>query len=488
MTETKRAGGVVLVWFRLDLRLADQPALTAAVRHGGAVIPVYVWDPEGESPWAPGAATRWWLHRSLTSLAGGLREHGSRLVVRQGPALEVLQALVQETGATAVYWNRRYEPAVTTRDGRIKEALRGAGIAAESFNGSLLNEPWTVQNQGGRPFQVFTPYWRSCLATLKPNTWWRRRGVCGRRHGGRGAMPWKRWGCCRKWDGTRDSGGVAAGGSRAAEQLERFAARSILDYGAERDRPDRAGTSGCRRICISARSVRGRCGTPRGGQRSAGVSRRRSGVAGNSWRNSGGGGFACSTCCTTFRDSGTSIAVGVRAISLEDRRGAEPGVAERESGVVLWWMRECGSYGRRVGCTTGVRMVVGSLSGQEASLLSWREGAEWFWDTLVDADLASNTLGWQWVGGCGADAAPYFRIFNPVSQGRKFNPEGEYVRRWVPELQRLPVEHVHAPWEAPADVLRSAGVILGQNYPQPIVELAASRIHALAAFEKTKTV
>ncbi len=157
-----------LVWFRLDLRLADQPALLAALEAGGPVIPVFVWAPGEEGAWAPGAATRWWLHHSLARLDASLRGLGSRLVVRRGPTREALVRLVRETGAARVFWNRRYEPALTSRDAGIKEALREAGVAAESFNSALLNEPWTIRNQSGRPFQVFTPYWRHCLAASDP--------------------------------------------------------------------------------------------------------------------------------------------------------------------------------------------------------------------------------------------------------------------------------------------------------------------------------
>ena len=474
-----------LVWFRLDLRLADHPALAAAAA-GGTVIPVFVWSPEEEAPWAPGAASRWWLHHSLERLDASLRERGSRLVVRHGPALGTLRELVRETGATRAFWNRRYEPALVARDTVIKEALKADGLAVETFNSALLHEPWTIRNQAGKPFQVFTPYWRSCLtnpdppeptpapATLhRPARWPRSLPVAEL-----GLLP------SIPWDtGLREA--WRPGESGAAQQLDRFAAAPVFSYGEERNRPDRVGTSrlsphlhfgeiGPRQIWHAVRQAAARSRVPvatwRNGQFLAEIG----------WRE-----FAHhllfhfpETPTRPLRADFERFPWRSDAKALEAWQRGRTGIPLVDAGMrELWatgWMHN------------RVRMVVGSFLVKNL-LLSWREGAAWFWDTLVDADLASNTLGWQWVAGCGADAAPYFRVFNPISQGQKFDPDGGYVRQWVPELGRLPAAHIHAPAEAPPLVLREAGVTLGGNYPHPIVSLSASRIAALAAFSRIKT-
>jgi len=477
---------VHLVWFRLDLRLADQPALTAAVRSGGAVVPVFIWDPEGEQPWAPGAASRWWLHHSLQRLAEDLARCGSRLILRQGPTQETLQALVRECRAQAVYWNRRYEPAVVARDARIKEALRSEGVVADSFNAALLNEPWTVRNQSGKPFQVFTPYWRNCLATLKPEPELPAPArLPGPAHWPR-SEPLERLGLLPRisWDdGIRTAWTPGEAGGR--RQLDAFAEKALLTYTEERNRPDRPGTSrlsphlhfgevGPRQVWHAARKAAEQAGLqPRVWQ---------------SWQFLAEIGWREFAHHLLFHFPTTPEHPLRPAFEQFPWRKAPDLEKAWKSGVTGYPLVDAGM---RELWTTGwmhnrVRMVVGSFLVKNL-LLSWRTGAEWFWDTLVDADLASNTLGWQWVAGCGADAAPYFRVFNPVGQGQKFDPDGAYVRQWVPELARVPARFIHGPWEAPPLALREAGVTLGLQYPHPVVSLTASRIQALAAFGTIKS-
>lgn len=474
-----------LVWFRNDLRLADNPALVAACEGGGEVIPVFIWAPDEEAPWEPGAASRWWRHHSLKALAERLGAVGSRLVVRRGRTLDVLLGLVRETGARRVVWNRGYEPALMARDTGIKHALREAGTEVESFNAGLLHEPWTIRNQSSRPFQVFTPFWRSCLAggdpappleapqaLSGPGTW-----PASEPLEALGLLP------SIPWDaGLRAAWQPGEGG--AAQNLERFVAGAVFDYTDQRNRPDRPGTSrlsphlhfgevGPRQVWHAVRRAAERAGKPpeswRGGQFLAEVG----------WRE-----FAYHllyhfphTPERPLRSDFERFPWRTDPVAAEAWKRGRTGIPLVDAGMrELWatgWMHN------------RVRMVVGSLLVKNL-LISWTEGARWFWDTLVDADLASNTLGWQWIGGCGADAAPYFRVFNPVSQGTKFDPEGAYVRRWVPELAGLPAEHIHAPWEAPAEVLRAARVTLGVGYPHPVVSLSASRIAALAAFSSIR--
>ncbi|MCC7376810.1 MAG: deoxyribodipyrimidine photo-lyase [Verrucomicrobiales bacterium] len=473
----------VLVWLRADLRLADQPAFQWAIRSGGPVIPVFIWAPEEEAPWQPGAASRWWLHHSLVALESSLRERGSRLILRRGASLDSLRALAKETGARAVVWNRRYEPAVIARDTKIKEALKTDGLEVESFNALLLCEPWTVHKKDGGPFQVFTPYWKACLELLNPGpaagspapaalpspkTWPKSEPIEAL-----GLLPKIPW----------DTGMAAAwkpGEAGAWAQVRRFTERPVLSYGEDRNRPDHEGTSRLSPHLHFGEVSPGRIwqraqeAATQGGVAPA-VFRSWQFLAELGWRE-----FAYhllyhfpDTPERPLRRDFDGFPWRNNPVGLKAWQRGRTGVPLVDAGMRQLW-------------TTGwmhnrVRMVVGSVLVKNL-LISWQEGARWFWDTLVDADLASNTLGWQWVGGCGADAAPYFRIFNPVSQGQKFDPNGDYVRRWVPELARVPAEFIHGPDEAPPGVLARSGVTLGTEYPRPLVEHRAARIAALEAF------
>lgn len=475
----------VLVWFRSDLRLADNPALTAAVRRGGPVIPVFIWAPDDEGAWPPGGASRWWLHQSLAALGRSVAKAGSRLILRSGRAGEVLPELVRETGARAVFWNRRYEPAIIARDTALKESLRTAGLEVESGNASLLFEPWSVANKAGRPFQVFTPFWRHCLTQAEPPA--PLPAVT--------ALP-----APRRWPGSLDLAALElepridwAGGLRrewtpgeagAAGRLGTFCARAFEDYGTQRDRPDRAGTS---RLSphlhfgeISPRQVwHALRGKAAGRGASAEAWRTSQFVAEVGWRE-----FAYHllhhfphTPEAPLRAEFAAFPWRRDAAFLRAWQRGETGYPVVDAGMrELWgsgWMHN------------RVRMIVASFLVKDL-LIDWREGARWFWDTLVDADLAANTLGWQWTAGCGADAAPYFRVFNPVSQGEKYDPEGAYVRRWVPELAKLPAAWIHRPWEAPLEVLAAAGVRLGTDYPRPVVSHAIAREVALEAYARLR--
>ncbi len=482
---TDMAAPISLVWLRLDLRLADNPALAAAVQRGGPVIPVFVWTPDEEGEWPPGAASRWWLHHSLAALARDLERLGSPLVLRRGPSLATLRALVKASGAKAVFWNRRYEPAAIARDRRIKEALRAEGVEAESFNSALLFEPWTVANQAGRPFQVFTPFWRHCLARDEPPE---------------PLPPPKRLIAPAQPQSSATLASLHlepriawAGGLRAAWQpgeagaranLRRFCGQALADYDENRNRPDRIGTSrlsphlhfgeiGPRQVWHGLRQFAGRRG-----------------LATKDWRSSQ---FLAEV---GWREFAHHLLYHFPRTPTEPLRAEFARFPWRQD--ALWlraWQRGRTGYpivdaGLRELWATGwmhnrVRMIVASFLVKDL-LLDWREGARWFWDTLVDADLASNTLGWQWTAGCGADAAPYFRIFNPVSQGTKFDPNGDYIRRWVPELAGLPADRIHEPWKAPSEVLARAGVVLDRDYPRPIVSHVIAREVALEALAKMK--
>jgi deoxyribodipyrimidine photo-lyase len=479
--------GPTIVWFRRDLRLRDNPALQAAVASGGPVVPLYIWDPEGEGHWAPGAASRWWLHHSLAALAGALEAKGSRLVVAQGPAGDVLERMVDALEATAVYWNRCYEPAVVARDTRIKARLAERGVKAVSNNGALLHEPQTVANRQGQPFQVFTPYWRTCLARaveepgpreperlMAPIRW--PATITLETLDLRPRLNWAdEW--SREWQ-------PGEAGAQAA--WRRFLRDRIHAYDEGRDRPGEAGTSKLSaHLHFGEISVRQIWADVKAQGKESGVYPPSNGarvfLAELGWRE-----FAHHQLFhfphtveeplrEQFRDFPWRSDPGGRLLQAWQR--GQTGYPLVDAGLrQLWatgWMHN------------RVRMVVASFLVKHLRL-PWQDGARWFWDTLVDADLANNTLGWQWSAGCGADAAPYFRIFNPVTQATKFDASGRYVAQWVPELARLPVRLRHAPWQASPAEQAAAGVELGRTYPYPIVEHAAARAEALAAYQQLR--
>lgn len=472
--------GTSLLWFRQDLRVVDNPALSAAVKRGGPIIPVFIWAPEEEKPWEPGGASRWWLHESLGSLSRELRERGSHLVIRRGPALRTVRELVRETHADAVFWNRRYEPVIVERDGAIQEALQTAGVMVETHNANLLLEPWKILNKAGKPFRVFTPFWKACLSLPEageplpaprrlpaPGTWPQTLSVPQL-----ALEPKVDWAA-----GLRGAWSPGSGGATVA--LKRFLGEALFEYEETRNRPDLPGVSrlsphlhfgeiGPRQIWHAVRDHARASRKPKMRQRAATYLRQ------IIWRE-----FAYHllhhfphTTDRPLRPEFESFPWNEDKKALRAWQRGNTGYPMVDAGMRELW-------------TTGwmhnrVRMIVASFLVKDL-LLPWQTGARWFWDTLVDADLANNTLGWQWTAGCGADAAPYFRIFNPVGQGEKFDPNGDYVRRWVPELHRLPAPWIHRPWEASSRELTAAGVALGRTYPKPIVDHAFARERALAA-------
>lgn len=474
-----------IIRFRQDLRLQDNPALFAAVQRGGPVVPVYILDEVGEGRWPAGGASRWWLHHSLAELAGALRERGSRLIVTQGESGAVLRELIKTTGATAVYWNRRYEPESIARDKTIKAELLASGIEAKSFNAGLLFEPHTVKNKSGGPFQVFTPYWKHCqtlavdpLVKLPagnlaaPAKWPKSDDLAALK-----LLPRLDWadGFSKHWQ---------PGETGATKRLKQFIARAIEAYDDQRNIPATDGTSalsphlhfgeiGPRQIWAAVRALSKESGvfpTSRGAQVF---------LTEVGWRE-----FAHHllyyfprTPVTPLREDFAAFPWVKATVQLRAWQSGLTGYPIVDAGMRQLW--QTGWMHNRV------RMIVASFLVKHLRI-SWQVGAAWFWDTLVDADLANNTLGWQWSAGCGADAAPYFRIFNPILQGQKFDAAGTYVRHWVPELARLPVEFIHAPWTAPPATLAQAGVSLGGNYPGPIVEHGEARAAALAALKSIR--
>jgi len=476
-----------LLWFRQDLRLADNAALAAAISRGGPVIPVFILEEAGRSPWRLGGASRSWLHHSLAALDGALEERGSTLILAQGPSQRVVEALVSSTGAGAVYWNRRYEPEGIARDAAIKAALGAKGVEAKSFNSALLFEPHTIANKTGRPFQVFTPFWRYCqtLPMAEPVPAPRGRIAAPVRWPDSVPLPDLKLLPARGWD--RGFYPFWTPGETGAHQrLKTFLSQAIHRYDDERDIPSAEGVSrlsphlhfgevGPRQIWAAVRGLSASSGVfpP-----SRGASKFLAEVG---WRE-----FAHHLLfhfpTTPEQPLRTEFAAFPWAEDPQGRRlqawqRGRTGYPLIDAGMRQLWA--CGWMHNRV------RMVVASFLVKHLRL-SWNHGAAWFWDTLVDADLASNTLGWQWSAGCGADAAPYFRVFAPVLQGEKFDPKGHYVRQWVPELARLPDDVLHQPWQAAPSVLARAGVTLGETYPRPIVDHATARAEALEAFKSLR--
>lgn len=462
---------LTLLWFRRDLRLTDNPALVRAMSTG-AVIPVYIHAPEEDGDWRPGTASRWWLHRSLTALRQDLERRGSTLVIRHGPTLPCLQALLTETGAGHVCWNRLHEPAAAARDRAVENALQARGIAVAQFEATLLHAPGSVLTRGGDPYRVFTPFWRACRAMEAPF------GVepaperipaprmmpPGLRPDALDLLP------------QRDlqvslAGHWQPGEAHALACLQHFLEGTAAEYDALRDciGPDTTsrlspylhfGEIGPRQVLAACRAA-GPGGATDGFLRQLG------------WRE-----FAhhllyhfphTPTCPLDGRFDAFPWARPEPRILQAWQQGMT-GVPLVDAAMRS--LRESGWMHNRA------RMVVASLLTKNLGI-HWLEGARWFWDTLVDADLANNTLGWQWTAGCGADAAPYFRVFNPVLQGERFDSGGAYVRNWVPELAKVPARYIHRPWEAPPRVLEAAGVRLGNTYPRPAVDLSRSRRQAL---------
>lgn len=465
----------VIVWLRQDLRLTDHPALHAAAETGRPVIALYILDDSENQDWAAGGASRWWLHQSLASLAAELEAAGSRLILRRGASLETLKKIIRETQADTVYWNRLYEPAHIERDKAVKDALKKEGLTVESFNGSLLFEPWEVRNKQGGPYKVYTPYWNAVTSEDKvPAPLKRPAKFCAplkwpvsEKLASFGLEPKIAWA-----EGFRE---IWEPGRKGAEKkLKAFGGGAVLDYSDERDRPDHYGTSRLSpHLHFGEISPREIWHALKKNPQTKPYLRQ------IIWRE-----FAFhllyhfpATVTEPLDAKFQKFPWKKNAAHLKAWQKGLTGYPVVDAGMrELWhtgWMHN------------RVRMIAASFLVKDL-MLHWHEGARWFWDTLVDADLPNNTMGWQWVAGCGADAAPYFRVFNPVSQGEKFDPEGRYVRRWVPELAGMPDKFIHKPWQAPENILRLAGVRLGRDYPHPVVDHDIARRQALLAYESVK--
>jgi len=475
------------VWFGRDLRLADNPALSAAIARGKPIVPLFILDDADAGEWAPGGASRWWLHGSLEALDRSLRQRGNALVLRHGPAERVITQLLGQTRCDAVYWNRRYEPWAIARAERLKSMLRSRGVEAHSFNAGLIREPWTILTQKGEPYRVFTPFWKALRAKGVPDA----AAPVAARIPALAPTPdseplssWSLRPATPDWAGGMRSTWTP-GESGAQARLDEFAAGAVADYRDQRNLPGVRGTS---RLSphlhfgeISPgqawRTVTNHAVATTGNAMPAGVETYLSEIA--------------------WREFSYHLLFHFPSLPTEPLRPefARFPWLHDDQGLSCWQRGQTGypivDAGMRELWSTGwmhnrVRMIVASFLVKDL-LLHWQAGAKWFWDTLVDADLASNSASWQWVAGCGADAAPYFRVFNPSLQGAKFDATGDYVRRWVPEISKLPDTLLHSPWEASAAELAGAGIRLGKTYPAPIVHHDVARQRALEAYRRIKS-
>ena len=461
----------IIVWFRQDLRLNDNSALQSALNGNSAVIPVFIEDETcGRQA---GSMSRWWRDNSLAKLNNALSKRGSRLIYRKGKAADVLAALASEVGATSVHWNRQYEANIVARDTAIKSTLKEDGIEAESFNGSLLFEPWEVTSKStGGPFKVFTPFWRACCALgLKRGLWDAPEKI---------SAP-------AQWPNSDALPEMAAlphmdsldmwqpGEDGARDALALFLSENISGYAERRNLPAEPATSR-----LSPHLRWGEISPARiVAETQAADIKADDGdkfLSELGWRE-----FSYQLLYHNPELAETCLQDKFEAFPWRDDADAFEAWKLGETGypIVDAGMREL----RRTGYMHNrVRMIAASFLIKHL-LIDWREGEKWFWECLVDADPANNSASWQWVAGCGADAAPYFRIFNPILQGPKFDAEGIYTKTYVPELNALSGKTLYAPWTAKSDMLDTGAISLGDTYPNPIVNHEAARARALESFK-----
>lgn len=467
-----------IVWFRQDLRIQDNPALTHAAQQKTPTLFLYIYDDTVPPEQTMGSAQRWWLYHSLKALDAQLRKRfDTPLILKRGKPLSILKTICQNTGITSLYWNRCYEPYSIERDQKIKAYFKGK-IDVESFNGSLLFEPWEVMNKSGNPFQVFTPFYKHASAHISPRSLEKSPDAI------KGASKKLQSDDLETWSLLPQNPDWAQkfaaywqpGEEGAHKKLRSFLTGRLQSYAAQRDVP-------------SAQSVSELSPHIHFGEISPH----------QAW-------FGAKDTDTTqknidkflselgWREFSYYLLFHFPHISTENfNKKFDSFPWDKNTQMLTAWQKGKTGYpivdaGMRQLWETGwmhnrLRLIVGSFLTKHL-LHNWQHGAAWFWDTLLDADLANNSASWQWIAGSGADAAPYFRIFNPTLQSKKFDPEGTFIRKWVPELKNLSHNDIHAPWAVPEDILEKAGIILGNTYPYPIIDHQKGRARALQAFHQ----
>lgn len=473
----------VIIWLKNDLRISDNPAFIYALNNNLDPIPVFIWSSQIENPWELGSASRLWLYHSLSSLQKELKDLGLDLILRRGDSEEVLTQLIQESGAQQVIWNRRYEPKLLKHDKEVEIRLNKLGCKTMILNGSLLLDPEMIKNQQGTPFKVFTPFYKNVLKILENNLeqeYPKQLAKISKLVKSKQEIKsldlnelnlletqsqWQ-----KNWQ-RKMLKYVTIGSQAANTNLTNFIPRGATKYQELRDRPDLLGTSK-----LASHLHFGEISPFRIWQEAQG---HESFLRQLIWRE-----FAYyimfhfpHSTETNLKKEFDKFPWQKNARYLQAWQQGQTGYPIVDAGMRELW--ETGWMHNRV------RMIVGSFLIKDL-LIHWQEGAKWFWETLFDADLANNSMGWQWVAGSGVDASPFFRIFNPMTQGEKFDPNGDYVRKWCPELAQLPNEWIHKPFAAPPLILAAAGLNLGQNYPLPLVNHDAARKEALAGLALTK--
>ena len=465
-----------IMWFRQDLRISDNPALLTAIENG-VVMPIYIFEEQVGDNRKIGSASKWWLHHSLKSLNQSL---DNKLNFYCGDAKEILENLVTDFEIAGIFWNRCYEPLRIQKDREIKSIFKQKNIIVQSFNGSLLWEPHEVLKSDKTPYKVFTPYYRrGCLQKTAP------RKPLSKPENFKifydennkiklenlQLLPTKNWGqeMQKYWQIGEDF---------AYKKMQNFVKNNLQNYKDGRNFPSQNNVSR-----LSAHLHFGEISpyqiwhfAQENYQEKNGELNLDHFLSELGWRE-----FSYYLLFhfphlpdKNFQPRFDNFLWQKNANYLHAWRKGQTGYPIVDAGMRELW--QTGQMHNRV------RMIVGSFLVKNL-LLDWREGEKWFWDCLVDADLASNSASWQWVAGSGADAAPYFRIFNPILQGEKFDPDGEYTRKFVPELKNLPAKFLYKPWEAPTEILEKSGIKLGENYPHPIVKIDESRDLALKAFK-----
>ncbi len=458
----KNTTSPIIVLFRQDLRLKDNPALTYACQTGQPIIPLYILDDENPGKWRMGGASRWWLHHSLISLNQNLKAKGSQLFLYKGKTLEIISGLIQRYQVAAIFWNRCYEPYAIRLEQKIKDLLP----RSQSFNGSLLFEPWEILNKQNQPFKIFTPFWNRCMEVEsiddplpEPHRF------ITKKIESESIDSWKLLPYHPDWsEGLRKNWDV---GEKAAHaKFNHFINRSLKTYDYDRDIPSLDSTS-----LLSPHLHFGEISPRQLFHATKNIPQSDKFLSELGWRE-----FSYYQLYyfpqlpeQPWRHEFSKFRWEKNPSFLKKWQKGETGYPIVDAGMRQLW--ETGWMHNRV------RMIAASFLVKDL-FLSWQAGADWFWDTLVDADLANNSASWQWIAGCGFDAAPFFRIFNPILQSEKFDPDGVYIKRWIPELAKVPKAFIHRPWKASPD--------LKLCYPSPIVSHDQSRKRALEAFKEIK--
>ena len=468
-----------IFWFRQDLRLADNPGLSEAISKG-IVLPIYIYDDINSNEYEMGSASKWWLHNSLEKLNDSLN---NKLSVYKGDALKIIESLTKSYDVESISWNRCYEPWRIKRDKNIKSEIEKKGIEVNTFNGSLLWEPFNILKTDGTPYRVFSPYYRKgCLNAAPPRIPLKSPEISSLFKDEYNELTIEDLSLIPKVHWFDEMEKLWKPGEVGAqEKLYDFLDDGLFGYKEGRNFPSQKNVSQ-----LSPHIHLGEI-SPNQVWYAAKQKEDETGIEKD---------LAHFLSELGWREFSYNLLYHFPTLPRENLQKKFDNFPWQENTDFSdKWKKGHTGYpivdaGMRELWQTGymhnrVRMIVGSFLVKNL-LLHWHEGEKWFWDCLIDADLASNSASWQWVAGSGADAAPYFRIFNPISQGIKFDPEGEYTKKFLPELRDLPIKYLYSPWEAPADVLEQANIKLGENYPKPIVDLKESREKALDAFDKIR--